>query len=634
MSEEHERVDDQQDTKTTDPQLDWQALRAQSIRPHGFREERVRIWPKLLHVDDRIAEEHSVATPLTETTPSFRTEEESHEDRQTDDEKPHTDERQIALDTDRSFVLYPVEETASREKLQAGLNRLIVSVFRRRPRLHYFQGYHDIVSVLFLTLPKGLHIPVTEKMSLHRVRDSMGTTLEPVVGLLRILKRLLHLADEKFAAILERAAPLPYYALSNLLTLFSHDVPTLPLIQHVFDYLLSRPPIAVVYLAAALTLTRRKEVQVLEDEGEDGMMHSLLTGLPELYEEDEPSSPKEECPVDAASASEEKPMAELKTEEADTPISPYAALAASDEPASAGDYQSSNVDESREEPSKPYIVRTDEAASEDRAQDEVETRPAKDDLDSLPGQDPPSAPTVQPPASVKTEANDASLPRPSMPKPEPSEPVLSEKAPSTRPQSPEPSDPDRPPRPRVSLTSLLKHADELYEQYPPTHPGIDVQSIMGPQSVMRTWSERPSELPDDDEAELMVTKPELIVLPYIEPEDDDIASDGESSFRHSPREKGRRKKAEREKEKRRRKLRKPRRLTDIVVQRKTMVAGAVLVLGVAMAVYGFNAGLPGTGGGHHRSGFGREWRKMGRFLGGALVGAGEKVFQGIRRGLE
>ena len=93
---------------------------------------------------------------------------------------------------------------SNREKLQAALNRLIVSVFRRRPQLHYFQvrqlvisrrcslkwgltvqGYHDIVSVVFLTLPRELHLPVTEKLSLHRVRDSMGVNLDPVVGLLR-----------------------------------------------------------------------------------------------------------------------------------------------------------------------------------------------------------------------------------------------------------------------------------------------------------------------------------------------------------------------------------------------------------------------------------------------------------------
>lgn len=91
----------------------------------------------------------------------------------------------------------------------------------------------------------------------------------------RILKYLLRLADPDYAALLERCArivklsniavsdnyitssarntPLPYFALSNLLTLFSHDVPTLELIQHIFDFLLCRPPIATVYLAAAVS---------------------------------------------------------------------------------------------------------------------------------------------------------------------------------------------------------------------------------------------------------------------------------------------------------------------------------------------------------------------------------------------
>ena len=75
------------------------------------------------------------------------------------DGDPHADEHQIGLDTDRSFVLYPVGEqpsfpnaypsliflstlpegVSSREKLQTSLNRLIISLFRRRPRLHYFQ---------------------------------------------------------------------------------------------------------------------------------------------------------------------------------------------------------------------------------------------------------------------------------------------------------------------------------------------------------------------------------------------------------------------------------------------------------------------------------------------------------------
>ena len=74
------------------------------------------------------------------------------------DAEPHPDEHQIKLDTDRSFVLYSVgepfielngirfmltencyEDELSREELQSRLNGLITSVFRRHPRLSYFQ---------------------------------------------------------------------------------------------------------------------------------------------------------------------------------------------------------------------------------------------------------------------------------------------------------------------------------------------------------------------------------------------------------------------------------------------------------------------------------------------------------------
>ncbi|KAH9848720.1 rab-GTPase-TBC domain-containing protein [Lenzites betulinus] len=603
----------------TGASLDWEALRVQSIEPYGFGPERVRLWPKLLHVKDEVLQDLSSAagnSPVVPKNNSYL--EEPSENEPFAEVVPHADERQIGLDTDRSFVLYPVgpeDATANREKLQAGLNHLIVSLFRRRSRLHYFQGYHDIVSVLYLSLPKELHLPTTEKMSLHRVRDSMGTTLEPVVGLLRILKRILHLADEKFAVTLEGAAPLPYYALSNLLTLFSHDVPTLPLIQHIFDYLLCRPPIAVVYLAAALTLMRREEVQVLEDEGEEGMMHSLLTSLPDLYEEgDDPVLPKEEVLEPEAA-----PKLESQVEEAEPSIpSDTDALAPPkpkpDDPASGGTPEG-NVQGALSEP-----------PVEDQAQDDAHAgEPHATEADE--------AQDAVLPKETKAEHNNEH-PSESHPGSEPEsdalEAPLSEKNPPPRSRSPEPLDSVRAHRPRISLTALLARADALYAQYPPTHPGVAVDSVMGPQSVMRTWSEHRAEVPSDDDAERMVLNPDLIVLPHIE--SDDIASDGDSFRTAGSARKGRKGEKD-EKEKRRRRLRKPRRLTDLVVRRKTMVAGAVLVLGVAMAVYGINGGLPGAGAGHHRGGFGREWRKVGRYLGGAIVGAGERMFDGIHHGL-
>jgi hypothetical protein len=100
----------------------------------------------------------------------------------------------------------------------------------------------------------------------------MGPTLEPVLGLLRIMRNLLRVVDPEYAKLLEKypscpspcyytlfitfldsVSPLPFHALSNLLTLFSHEVPTLPLIQHVWDFLLCRDPLAVVWLAIAVS---------------------------------------------------------------------------------------------------------------------------------------------------------------------------------------------------------------------------------------------------------------------------------------------------------------------------------------------------------------------------------------------
>ena len=46
------------------------------------------------------------------------------------------------------------------------------------------QGFHDIATVLQLTLPPKVALPALEKLSLHYLRDSMGHTLEPLTGLM------------------------------------------------------------------------------------------------------------------------------------------------------------------------------------------------------------------------------------------------------------------------------------------------------------------------------------------------------------------------------------------------------------------------------------------------------------------
>lgn len=51
-----------------------------------------------------------------------------------------------------------------------------------------------------------------------------------------------------------RTSPTPYFALSWMLTLFSHDINTLEPVQRIFDFLLSRNPAVVIYLGVAVSI--------------------------------------------------------------------------------------------------------------------------------------------------------------------------------------------------------------------------------------------------------------------------------------------------------------------------------------------------------------------------------------------
>ena len=264
----------------------------------------------------------------------------------------------------------------------------------------------------------------------------------------------------------------------------------------------------------------------------------------------------------------------------------------------------------------------------------------------------PGGAEVQNAVSVKTEEHDA------VENPLSSEATLSEPPPITvEHDDPWLAQPTVPP-PRLILTDLLRHADELYKEFPPSHSGLSLSSIMGPQSVIFTWSESPSKLPSDNMAEAMVTRPELVVYPYVEEAENTNDEDDTQSSSEDEKGKGKEKaKASKSRRpwKRRdsksksaggkshRKRRKLRKSPFAQMERRTMVAGTVLVLGVAMAVYGIKTrnanGLPlfGVHEGRAAAGAGvavgagsaKDLKKFGGWLGGALVGMTEKIMTGL-----
>lgn len=319
----------------------------------------------------------------------------------------------------------------------------------------------------------------------------------------------------------------------------------------------------------------------LEEEGEEGMVHSLLSGLPDLYDEDEIESPP------------------TKEESAEMKI---------------------NLEREREKQETGGLPHEEQAEVELQL---GETSPLANELNNdqlvapvvtvlAPGSKIEPGLVTEPDSgsylSAQTDVLDSSHEMPLAEGDSSFPSVGSQNEGEARLPAPTSAAPTRLPSRRIktSLCSLLLDADTLYSSYPAAHPALSLSKIMGPRSVVNTWSANAHALPSDGDAESMVLTPELVVYPYIEEvrSTDDV-----------------------EKEKRRqRSLKKLQRLAKIIVERRTLMAGVVLVLGVAIAVYRIRTGRVN---GYGRVGI-QSWSKVGGELGGVLVTASEKIFNGFK----
>jgi hypothetical protein len=158
-------------------------------------------------------------------------------------------------------------------------------------------------------------------------------------------------------------------------------------------------------------------------------------------------------------------------------------------------------------------------------------------------------------------------------------------------------------RPPKSLPALLRQADELMATYPPTHEYLKLAATFGPASVIHTWHEDAALLPSDAAAENMVIAGTDIVLPEeLEPEPDSGETDLDDDTKPDEKQARRRRQVKdgkgRAEKRRRRKLHKrtQRVFGRLSVERGTMLAGAVIVLGVAMAITLYGARGNGSAG--------------------------------------
>ncbi|CAO3633834.1 unnamed protein product [Cunninghamella echinulata] len=120
-------------------------------RDYGFIHNNLRkkAWPLLLHC--------TLTNKITKRT-SYKS-------------KKHKDEEQVFLDIKRSFNMFPKNLDEKRKKvLQQELNQVIVQVLRNFPKLHYYQGFHDICAVFLLLFGQSNAIQLLSHVALFYLR--------------------------------------------------------------------------------------------------------------------------------------------------------------------------------------------------------------------------------------------------------------------------------------------------------------------------------------------------------------------------------------------------------------------------------------------------------------------------------
>lgn len=215
---------------------------------------RSRAWPVLLGIDSARLAEYQRET------------------------RPHRDVDVVTVDVERSLFFVADEE--QRAAKRAVLRRVLNSVVQRHAPtgVHYWQGLHDIASVLLVTTgDEALSCAMLETLLLHHLRDCAASTLAPVLQLLDLVFPLLATCDQQLSTFLQDSGLMPHFALSWLLTWHAHNTSNVEAAARLFDLFLSSSPLMPLYVGTVAVLEQRSLLMDMPCNGPE--LHRFLSKL-------------------------------------------------------------------------------------------------------------------------------------------------------------------------------------------------------------------------------------------------------------------------------------------------------------------------------------------------------------------
>mmetsp|Transcript_5822 Transcript_5822/g.7422 ORF Transcript_5822/g.7422 Transcript_5822/m.7422 type:complete len:683 (+) Transcript_5822:367-2415(+) len=186
-------------------------------------------------------------------------------------------------------------------------------------RLRYYQGFHDVSCIFLSTLggtsippfkaiqdgeenivrmhnsllqpfvasrtaeAMGLHLPseVLLQISRSHLRDSMKSNFEALTSALRlVVMPLIAKFDPEVHEHLSLCEMEPFFALSWIITWFSHDIRDTSVVKRLFDVFIVSHPMMPVYMSIAMVLHPHNREEVLNVECDFASVHKVLSQLP------------------------------------------------------------------------------------------------------------------------------------------------------------------------------------------------------------------------------------------------------------------------------------------------------------------------------------------------------------------
>jgi Rab-GTPase-TBC domain len=149
---------------------------------------------------------------------------------------------------------------------------------------HYYQGMHDIASLILLQVGfnSSMHFFPLLLSDTEYFKGFMQPSMNVALACLNAMMILVQKMNEPLFNHLTASGLPPHFALSWVITWFSHSTSSLVALGRIFDFLLASHPIAIIYLSSALLL-QQSEI-ILQQNNEDiGPFHSFLSALPSSH---------------------------------------------------------------------------------------------------------------------------------------------------------------------------------------------------------------------------------------------------------------------------------------------------------------------------------------------------------------